>query len=104
MRVAGEVGIQCVEGALEGLVERSEVSGVGGHHCGKVETKERGGSWEATRLPKIILLALGNMETDVATSCTQVGLPVEGGGHQPTHKTFNPKFLQRRKNISVNLR
>jgi len=28
------------------------------------------------------------METVVATSYSQVGLPVEGGGHQPTHKTF----------------
>jgi hypothetical protein len=22
-----------------------------------------------------------------------IPLPVEGGGHQPTHKTFNPKFV-----------
>jgi hypothetical protein len=34
------------------------------------------------------------METEVATSCIQAGLPVEGRGHQPTHKTFfNPKFV-----------
>ena len=33
------------------------------------------------------------METEVSSSHTQVGLPVEGGGHQPTNKTFKPKFV-----------
>jgi hypothetical protein len=28
----------------------------------------------------------------VTTSCSQTGLPVEGRGHQNTHKTFNTKF------------
>ena len=36
--------------------------------------------------------SLRNMESEVATSCSQAGLPVEGGGYQPTHKTYNPKF------------
>jgi hypothetical protein len=26
-------------------------------------------------------------------SCSQAGFPVEGGGQQPTHKTFNPKSV-----------
>lgn len=30
---------------------------------------------------------------EVATSCSQVGLPLERMGHQPTHKTFNPFFF-----------
>lgn len=35
----------------------------------------------------------GDMEPEVITSCSQVGLLVERGGHQPTHKTFDPKFV-----------
>jgi hypothetical protein len=34
-----------------------------------------------------------DVETEVSTSCILVGLPVEGGGHQPIHKTFDPKFI-----------
>lgn len=33
------------------------------------------------------------METKMATSCSQVRLPVEEGRHQPTYKTFNLKFV-----------
>jgi hypothetical protein len=29
----------------------------------------------------------------VATSCSQVRLPGEGGGHHSTYKTFDPKFV-----------
>jgi hypothetical protein len=32
-------------------------------------------------------------ETEVATSCSQAGLLVEGGGLQSNHKTLNPKFV-----------
>jgi hypothetical protein len=32
------------------------------------------------------------METEVS-SYSQAGLPVEEGGHQPTHKTFNRKLV-----------
>jgi hypothetical protein len=32
----------------------------------------------------------GDIETEVATSYRQAGFPKEGG-HQFTHKTFNPK-------------
>ena len=35
----------------------------------------------------------GDMETEVATSYNQAGLPVERAGHKPTHKTFKPKFV-----------
>ena len=31
------------------------------------------------------------MEPEVATSCSQVGLPVEGGGNQPSHKPLIQK-------------
>jgi hypothetical protein len=33
-----------------------------------------------------------DIESKVTTSCNQAGLPVEGRGYDPTHKTFNPKF------------
>jgi hypothetical protein len=33
------------------------------------------------------------IEAFVATSCSQVGLTVEGERHQPTHKTFNPNCV-----------
>ena len=35
----------------------------------------------------------GNTETVMATSYSQTELPVGGGGHQPTCKTFNPKIV-----------
>jgi hypothetical protein len=35
----------------------------------------------------------GDIETEEATSCWQMRLPLEGGEDQPTHKTFNPKFV-----------
>ena len=38
-------------------------------------------------------LAAGDMEFEVVIFCSQVGLPVERQEHQPTHKTFNPKFV-----------
>ena len=36
---------------------------------------------------------VGDMEPKAATSCSQAGTPMEQGRHQPTHKTFNPKFI-----------
>jgi hypothetical protein len=33
------------------------------------------------------------VETEMATSCSQAALSVEGGAHQPIHKTFNLKFV-----------
>lgn len=33
------------------------------------------------------------METEVAISCIQEGLLVEGEGHHPTRKTFNPNLV-----------
>jgi hypothetical protein len=33
------------------------------------------------------------METKMAASCSQVGLPVEEGRHQTPYKTFNLKFV-----------
>jgi hypothetical protein len=33
-----------------------------------------------------------DIETEGIIFCSQTGLPVKGGGHQPNHKIFNPKF------------
>jgi hypothetical protein len=33
------------------------------------------------------------MKSEMATSCTQGGLSVERGSHQPTNKTFNSMFV-----------
>jgi hypothetical protein len=33
------------------------------------------------------------METEVPIICSQVGTPVKAQGQQPTHKTFDPKFV-----------
>jgi hypothetical protein len=33
------------------------------------------------------------MEIGVTISCSQVGLPMEGWGREPTHKIFNPNFF-----------
>ena len=33
-----------------------------------------------------------SLKPEVDTSCSQARLLVEGGGHQPTHQTFYPKF------------
>ena len=39
------------------------------------------------------LLVVGGIESEIVTFCSQAGLSVERGGYQPTHKTFNPKFV-----------
>ena len=36
---------------------------------------------------------IGDMELDVATSYSWARTPVEQQRHQPTHKTFNTKFI-----------
>lgn len=42
------------------------------------------------------------IETEVATFCSQKGHPVEGG-HQLTHKIFNPKFVLPTRCAKINL-
>ena len=36
---------------------------------------------------------IGDMEPKMAISFSQAGTPVEQQRHQPTHKTFIPKFI-----------
>lgn len=51
--------------------------------------RDLGGSGESIGMT----LAAGDVETEVATSCSQEGLPVEEGGHQSIHKSLWPKNL-----------
>jgi hypothetical protein len=76
-----------------------------GKRCGSENGKwfwaslELAGDWDwgVSRESMKVMLAdssiMGNMETEVANSCSQVGLPGEGGGHQLAHKSSNPKFV-----------
>jgi hypothetical protein len=48
-------------------------------------------------------LSSGNIESEMATSWTQAGLLVEGGGHQPIHKNFNPTFLEPTRCAGINM-
>ena len=39
------------------------------------------------------LLAMEDMEPEMATFCNQARLPMEGLGHQLSHKTFDLQFV-----------
>jgi hypothetical protein len=43
------------------------------------------------------------MEPEVATSCTQTRLVVEGGGHQHFHKTLDSKFVLPKRCLVIKL-
>ena len=43
---------------------------------------------------------IGDVEPEETTSC-QAGAPVEQWRHQPTHKTFNPKFILSTRNAGM---
>lgn len=62
-----------------------------GHLWDNSETRDRGGSEESigVTLPHLP----GVLETEMATSYSQARLTVEGGGHESTHKAFDPKFV-----------
>ena len=58
----------------------------------KAETWGGSGSWEDMGVTLGENPGARDKETEVATSCSQAGFPVEGGGQQPTHKTFHPNM------------
>ena len=60
-------------GGGRGLKERMEICGV--------QLWNRGSSQESMLVSLLRLLAAGYIEIDVANSCIQAGLPVEGGGY-----------------------
>lgn len=43
------------------------------------------------------------MEPEVATSCNEMGIPVKGEGQQPTHKTFDPKFVLPTRSVVIKM-
>jgi hypothetical protein len=45
--------------------------------------------------------SIEDMEPEEATSCIQAGTLVEPQRHQPTHKTFNPKFILSTRNLGI---
>ena len=58
----------------------------------KAETWGGSGSWEDMGVTLGETPGARDKETEMATSCSQAGFPVERGGHHPTHKTFHPKM------------
>ena len=44
------------------------------------------------------MLNSGDMALEETTSSSQTGPPVEGWGHQPTYKTFDPKLVLSKRN------
>ena len=58
----------------------------------KAETWGGSGSWEDMGVTLGETPGARDKETEMATSCSQAGFPVEGGGQQRTHKTFHPKM------------
>ena len=42
-----------------------------------------------------------DMDTEMVIFCSQGGLKVDGYWPQPTHKTFNPKFILSARNTST---
>jgi hypothetical protein len=51
------------------------------------------GRFTATRVTLAVTHYIDDMEPEEATSCSQSGTPMEPKRQQPTHKTFNPKFI-----------
>ena len=43
------------------------------------------------------------MEPEVATSCSQAGLPVKGVGGETTHKTFNLGLVLPKRSIGIKM-
>lgn len=76
-------------GGLRGLVERRNINVYG--VCIS-QTRLGHGSSEGFGGDLVETPSGGDMEPQVATSYSQLGLPVEGEGHQHMHNTFNTKF------------
>ena len=44
-----------------------------------------------------------DVEPEETTSSSQTGHPVEGWGHQPTYKTFDPKLVLSKRNAGTKM-
>ena len=56
-------------------------------------TWDKRGTPESEGVTLAVTHSIGDMEPGEAASCGQAGTPVEGQGHQPIHKTFDPKLI-----------
>ena len=59
----------------------------------ETETWDKEGTQESMGVTLAVTHSIGDMEPEEASSCNHAGTPVEQKGHQPTQKTFDPKFL-----------
>jgi hypothetical protein len=56
---------------------------------------------ESMRVSLAVTHYTGDMEPEEVTSYIQAGTPVEPLRYQPTHKTFNPKFILSTRNAGT---
>jgi hypothetical protein len=64
--------------------------------CGVLDPQpwNRGGSWEAMGMIPVILLEAGNVEPELATSCSQEGTSSRGRRTPTCPQNVNPKIVQ----------
>ena len=67
----------------------------------ETETWDKGGTQESMGVTLAVTHSIGDMEPEEATSFSQAATPVERQRHQPTHKTFNPKFILSTRNADT---
>ena len=72
-----------------------------GHLQNETETWSKGESQESVKVTLAVTLYIGSMEPEEATSCSQTGTLLETQRHQPTYKTFNPKFILSTRNAGT---
>ena len=74
------------------------------HLQNETETWDKGGGQESMGVSLAVTHSIGNVGPEEATSCSQARSLMEQQGHQPTHKTFHPKFVLSRRNVGMELR
>ena len=67
----------------------------------KTETWDKGSTQESLEVILAVTHYIGDMEPEVATSCSQAETPVERKRHQLTIKPFNPKYILSTRNSDI---
>ena len=62
---------------------------------------DKGGTQESMWVTLAMIHQIGDKEPEEATYYIQIGTPVETQKHQPTHKTFNLKFILSTSNVGM---
>ena len=65
------------------------------------ETHSNGNPQESMGVTLSVTQNTEEMESKKATSYSQAGTPMELQRHQPTHKTFDPKFILSTRNAGM---